>query len=213
MKNKRVLIFSGGRLGPAAFEEIKEDDALVGVDRGSLRLIREGFKPDICLGDFDSVTEEEREEIERHCHQIISCDPIMKDLTDTEMAFNWALEQQPREIWIMGGVGSRFDHSLANVHLLLKAVEADIPCRIRDENNDIQLVHRHLSITKGEFENVSLLPLSMEVTGVTLTGFRYPLRDATLSIGETVGISNVLEAPIGEISTRSGYLLVIQSKD
>src|SRR5699024_8489036 len=128
LNNKRILIFTGGNLGTTAFQEIKEDDLLVGVDRGALHLIRQQFSPDICLGDFDSVNDEETAEIKQHSKQFLAYDPIMKDLTDTEIAFNWALEQQPDEIWVMGGVGSRFDHSLANVHLLIKGLQAGISC-------------------------------------------------------------------------------------
>ncbi|RKD22962.1 thiamine diphosphokinase [Ammoniphilus oxalaticus] len=213
MNNKRILIFTGGNLGPAAFEEIQEDDVLVGVDRGALHLIRKQIYPHICLGDFDSVTEAESAEIEQNCQQFISCDPIMKDLTDTEMAFNWAIEQRPRDIWVMGGVGTRFDHSLANAHLLMKGLRAGITCCIRDEHNEIRLVDKHLTVKRGMFTHISLLPLSLEVSGISLNGFRYPLEDATISIGDTLGISNTLEADFGEVKVESGYLLVIQSRD
>ena len=213
LKDKRILIFTGGNLGPAGFEEIQEDDILVGVDRGALHLIRKQIYPDICLGDFDSVSKEEEREIEKHCKQFISCDPVIKDLTDTEMAFTWALEQQPKEIWVMGGIGSRFDHSLANVHLLLKGLQAGIPCCIRDEHNEVRLTNHHMTVKKGIYSHVSLLPLSMEVTGINLRGFQYPLENATVSIGDTIGISNVILGDAGEIEIKSGYLLVIMSRD
>ncbi|WP_326998779.1 hypothetical protein [Cohnella kolymensis] len=46
-----------------------------------------------------------------------------------------------------------------------------------------------------------------------MEGFRYPLREATLKLGWSLGISNVLEAPVGSISVTSGMLLVIRSRD
>lgn len=213
LNKKRILIFTGGNLGPAGFEEIQEKDILVGVDRGALHLVRKQVYPHICLGDFDSVTEDEGLEIEKHCKQFLSCDPVMKDLTDTEMAFNWALEQQPKEIWVMGGIGSRFDHSLANVHLLRKGLQAGVSCCIRDEHNEVRLIDHHMTVTKGIYSHVSLLPLSMEVTGINLRGFQYPLEDATISIGDTIGISNVMMSDVGEIEIKTGYLLVIMSRD
>lgn len=213
MKKKRILLFTGGNLGEWALEEIKTGDILVGVDRGAYFLLQHHRKPDISLGDFDSVTTEEADRIQSLSGQFLSCDPVMKDLTDTEMAFAWALEQKPDEIIILGGLGSRFDHSLANVHLLLKGLTAGISTSLLDEKNEIWLMDKQLTVAKGSFSHVSLLPLTMEVTEINLKGFQYPLHDATLRIGDSLGISNVLADQEGSISIGSGYLLVIKSRD
>ncbi|MFD2368511.1 thiamine diphosphokinase [Brevibacillus sp. GCM10020057] len=213
MNPNRILLFAGGNLGTWALRHIREDDWLVGVDRGALFLIRHGCTPRLAIGDFDSVSGEEWAEIENNSQTVTSCDPIMKDLTDTEMALAWALERQPAEIVLLGALGTRFDHTLANVHLLRKALHAQIPCKIVDENNEIHLTDGTLTVERDHFAHVSLLPLSPEVTGITLTGFQYPLENATLRIGDTLGISNVLTADAGTISVRSGLLLVIKSKD
>ncbi len=214
MSNKqRILLFTGGNIGEWALTEIKEHDFLVGVDRGALFLLQHHHKPDISLGDFDSVTDEEAAAIQISSRNFLSCDPVMKDLTDTEMAFAWALEQSPAEIIILGGLGSRFDHSLANVHLLLKGLKAGVSTCLLDEKNELRLMEKHLTISKGSFSHVSLLPLTMEVTGINLTGFQYPLHNATLTIGDSLGISNVIVDQEGSIEIRSGYLLVIKSRD
>ncbi|QRG67460.1 thiamine diphosphokinase [Brevibacillus choshinensis] len=213
MNTNRILLFAGGSLGQWAIRQIQPGDWLVGVDRGALFLVQHGFSPRLSIGDFDSVSVEEQAEIERKSQTISSCDPVMKDLTDTEMALTWALEQKPAQIILVGALGSRFDHSLANVQLLQKALAAGISCRIVDEHNEIQLMNRSLTIERSHFAHVSLLPLSPEVTGITLHGFQYPLEDATLRIGDTLGISNVLTSDTGTISIGSGLLLVIQSRD
>lgn len=213
MKSNRILLFAGGNLGQWALPLIKQDDWLVGVDRGALFLVQHGFSPRLAIGDFDSVSPDEKAEIEQHSQSVSSCDPVMKDLTDTEMALTWALAQQPAEIVLVGALGSRFDHSLANVHLLQKALQAGIPCTIVDEHNEIRLIDRTLTVERDHFSHLSLLPFSPEVTGITLHGFQYPLENATLCTGDTLGISNVLNADTGTISLRSGQLLVIKSKD
>lgn len=209
----RILIFTGGNIGLWALDQIKKGDKLIGVDRGALFLIQHGFQPYLSLGDFDSVTEEEREKIRSHSFDFSDCDPIMKDQTDTEMAFEWALKQEAKEIILLGALGTRFDHSLANVHLLRRGLEKGVPCRIIDEKNELLIMDNTLLIEKSDFTHVSLLPLSLQVTGITLTGFQYPLNKATLNIGDSLGISNVLVEPVGKIETESGLLLVIQSKD
>lgn len=211
--NRRILLFSGGNLGDWAVTDIQPDDVLVGIDRGALFLVRRGLAPHFALGDFDSVTAEELQEIKNSCPELDACDPIMKDLTDTEMGFFWALRLRPREIVLLGVLGTRFDHSLANVHLLRIALEQGIPCRIVDETNELLLIDRTVQLRKSRFSHVSLLPLTMDVTGITLTGFQYPLHKATLTIGQSLGISNVLVADTGTVEIDSGYLLVIQSRD
>jgi thiamine pyrophosphokinase len=213
MNGKRITIVTGGTLGDWALPELMKADLLVGSDRGALYLIRQGFKPDISLGDFDSVSEEELAEIQAGSKDFLICDPIDKDLTDTEMAFQWALEQKPDEIKLLGALGTRFDHSLANIHLLRQGLDQGVSCKIMDAYNEVALINGVSVITKGNFTHISLLPLSLKVTGITLHGFLYPLQEATLTIGQSLGISNILQDEQGRIELESGYLLVIQSKD
>ncbi|NOV02917.1 thiamine diphosphokinase [Paenibacillus planticolens] len=213
MNGKRIIIVTGGTLGDWALEVIQENDILVGSDRGALYLIQHGYKPHISLGDFDSVTAEELNLIRSSSLSFIECDPVYKDLTDTEMAFNWALAEQPEQIILLGALGTRFDHSLANVHLLRKGTELGISCSIIDANNQILVMNQSTRIERGRYTHISLLPLSLEVTGITLHGFAYPLHQAKLEIGQSLGISNILQEPEGLIEIRTGLLLVIQSKD
>jgi thiamine pyrophosphokinase len=215
MEQKRIAIATGGAIGAWALEELRPDDVVVGADRGALFLVRSGIRPALALGDFDSVTTEELEEIRRGSEAVDVYDAIDKDWTDTELAFRWALERRPREIVMLGALGTRFDHSLANVHLLLQAAQAGVPCRILDASNEIRLAlgGETAVVRRSRFRQVSLLPLSPEVAGITLGGFQYPLLDATLRIGQSLGVSNVLLAEEGSIRVREGWLLVIQSVD
>ncbi len=215
--SKRAFIFSGGNLGDWALENITPQDELIGADRGAMFLIEHGFTPDLAIGDFDSVAAEQLETIRRQSRRFIDCDPVWKDLTDTEMALQTAMELFPDadEIRIVGALGSRFDHSLANVHLLRRALDKNFSCAILDACNEIRLIDSShpLTVQKGRFPYLSLLPLSLQVTGVTLTGFQYPLDDALLEVGHSLGISNVIEQDQARIEVGSGLLLVIQSRD
>jgi len=212
---KRALIMAGGRLGPWALGLIRPDDILIGADRGAVFLVQHGFSPDIAVGDFDSVTPEEREAVRRASVRFEPCDPVMKDDTDTELAFRLALERSPDAVWIAGALGTRFDHSLANVHLLVQALERGVDCRLVDEHNVIRLTDGRLTVEDPEnrYPYVSLLPLTPVVTGVTLRGFRYPLVNHTVTMGRTLTISNALADKRGTVEIASGLLLVIQSRD
>ena len=213
MNQTRILIFTGGNLGLWALQEIQSGDFLLGADRGAMFLLNHGFCPDLALGDFDSVTPQQVNEIRQISKAFESCDAVEKDQSDTELAFDWAIRHIPKEIVLLGALGTRFDHSLANVHLLRTALEHDIPCRIIDEYNEVILINRHATLTKNRYTNVSLLPLTLEVTGITLHGFQYPLHQAALRMGQSLAVSNILVGETGEIEMSSGLLLVIQSID
>lgn len=209
----RILIFAGGHLEEWTLGEIAPGDYVIGADRGAYFLVRHGIRPHLSLGDFDSVHPDELEAVRSGSESFEACDPIDKNDTDTELAFAHALRMKPREMILFGGLGSRFDHSLANVHLLYKALAQGVLCKIIDSHNQIMLTDRDLTLQKGRYANVSLLPLSKRVTGITLEGFAYPLQKATLQIGDSLGISNILLQTTGSIRIDSGLLLVIQSND
>lgn len=210
----RALIFTGGSLGDWAVSHVTPDDFLIGADRGAEFLISSGHVPHLALGDFDSVTTDQMLRITGTALELLTCDSYDKDWTDTELAFREAVKRGFRHIVIMGAMGTRFDHSLGNVHLLRQAEELGCQLVLIDANNEIRLCTDKLRLeANSRYPYVSLLPLSEEAAGVTLEGFRYPLHQATLKLGWSLGISNVLEAPVGTISLTSGLLLVIQSRD
>lgn len=210
----RALIFTGGNLGEWAFAHINSTDYLIGADRGAEFLIRNGYVPHLALGDFDSVNPDQMQQIADTAIELLTCDAVNKDWTDTELAFKEAIARGYREILIIGVLGTRFDHVLGNVHLLKQASEHGCNLTLVDVNNRINLcVDRYQLEAITEFPYTSLLPLTTEVTGVTLAGFRYPLHDATLKMGYSIGISNILDAPMGLITVTSGMLLVIRSRD
>lgn len=214
-KQSKWIICSGGALGDWALPFIREADVRIGADRGALFLVEHGFDPDVALGDFDSVDEAELASIQAASRQLIPCDPVWKDLTDTELALVHAIEQGAEELVLCGVLGTRLDHSLANVQLLRQALESGIRCRIVDEHNELQLIAGGMTLTieRGPYTHVSLLPLTPEAIGITLSGFLYPLHDATLMLGQSLGISNVLISARGTIALRAGLLLVVRCSD
>ncbi|WP_342551433.1 thiamine diphosphokinase [Paenibacillus sp. FSL R7-0652] len=213
MDYKRIIIFTGGVLAKDFLHEILPDDLIIAADRGALYLIQNGIKPHIAVGDFDSITEEEREIVSSSSVEFIACDPIHKDLTDTEMAFETALDHEPTHILIFGATGTRMDHTLANVHIMVRAMQHHISCALQDEHNYMTLTTSSAVVRQRGYTYVSLLPLTHEVTGICLEGFMYPLDQATIRMGQSLGISNKLLGESGTVTIDSGLLLIIQSKD
>lgn len=213
MTNKRALIFTGGNLSLQLLDIIQKNDYIIGADRGALFLIENGISPHISVGDFDSISAEQLDLVTSKSQETVKCDPIDKNLTDTELAFDVALERNVSEIVLLGGTGSRLDHTLANIHMLLRGVQHHVHCSILDEHNFITLTGSTCEVEDLGFTYVSLLPLTPEVTGIDLEGFKYPLHQATLKIGQSLGISNRLSGRKGTVSVEGGLLLIIQSKD
>jgi thiamine pyrophosphokinase len=213
MPSKRVVIFAGGELSPDYFNLLDEEDFIIGADRGALFLITHGYTPDIAVGDFDSVSPEALKEIESKSKKTITCDAINKDLTDSEMALDIAMDQQPDSILLLGVTGTRLDHSLASIQIMTRALQRQIKCYVIDSHNYVTLIDSQAIIEDLGYTYVSLLPLTPEVTGITLEGFQYPLTNATLRLGQSLGVSNQLVSSSGTVTISSGLLLIIQSKD
>ncbi|AHV97704.1 thiamine diphosphokinase [Paenibacillus sabinae] len=213
MPARRCVIFAGGELSELFLKEIDHEDYIIGADRGALFLINHGVIPDIAVGDFDSIKPDEFKLIEEKCPKVIACDPVDKDLTDSELALDLAIETQPEEILLFGVTGTRLDHTLAGIQMMARALQRQIRCSVMDLTNYVTITGSQALVQERGYTYVSLLPVTPEVTGITLQGFQYPLTDATLKLGQSLGISNRLTSPTGTVTIQSGLLLIIQSKD
>lgn len=212
--HNRVLIVTGGRVGAWTQALLPAYPCIIGADRGAEFVARSGFRMHLALGDFDSVGVGQLDAIRAAADETIVYDAVDKDWTDTELAFLEAVSRGFKEIDIAGALGSRFDHTLANVHLLKQAQELGCSLRLLDEHNEISLCENTMRLTADpRYPNVSLLPLTEQVTGITLRGFRYPLHEATIRLGQSLGISNELMEQTGTIEIKSGLVLVVRSRD
>ncbi|WP_010193130.1 thiamine diphosphokinase [Bacillus sp. m3-13] len=211
-----IHIVAGGPIEriPKLYDWQAEDVMWVGVDRGVAYLLEQNIVPTKAFGDFDSITREELYNIKAQLpHAEVF--PSEKDETDTEIAVNWALEQNPALIRIFGGTGGRLDHFLGNVQLLLKGLEREVLIEIHDIQNKL-FAHREGTyfIKKDEsLPFISFMPITPDVKGITLKGFKYPLEKKHIRFGDTLCISNELEVESGTFSFDEGILMVIRSRD
>src|SRR5690606_26501813 len=166
------------------------------------------------VGDFDSLTAEELSLIKKTSH-IIKSYPVEKDKTDLELALDCAKTYNPNKITLFGVTGGRLDHTIVNIHLLLNLLEQKINGIIIDKQNilGITLPGKHSILAQSDYPYISFLPLTKEVTGLTLDGFYYPLIDRTVSFGSSLCISNKLIKNKGTFLYKTGILLVIKSRD
>jgi len=186
-----------------------ENCLIVCCDGGVRHLQQTGIKPDVILGDMDSIDPNQLESYSRQNVKIIKY-PASKDFTDTELALDYALNLKPEAIYIWGALGGRLDHTLANVFLLEKTKALPIKVCLIDEYCEVFLLSGDVTINESAGQTVSLIALSPQVEGITLRGFLYPLDSAILRMGESRAVSNIINGDEAKISVRSGSLLVIR---
>jgi thiamine pyrophosphokinase len=186
----------------------------VGVDKGVSYLLEKNIKPMKAFGDFDSVSERELLNMKKELPDL-EVFPSEKDETDTEIAVKWAITQNPDKIKLFGVTGGRLDHFFGNIQLLLKGMEEGVRIEVHDIQNELFLVKegcRSLA-RKQDFPYISFIPITPEVKGITLKGFKYPLENRNIKWGDTLCISNELDFESGTFSYVEGILMVIRSRD
>ena len=187
---------------------LDDSDAVICADGGYHHALACGLQPDWVVGDFDS------ESAEVLLPNTIRVKPE-KDDTDMELAVAQGISLRYRTFVLYGALGGRLDHTVANLQLLASLTERGIQATLLDAQNEVTMLQNGTrTLTPNEYPYVSIFSHSSQSEGVTLTGFRYPLTEKTLS--DTTGgrtVSNALAAPTASITVRRGMLLILRTKD
>jgi thiamine pyrophosphokinase len=209
----KAVVVAAGELDPRDRAALDGAALSIAADRGAELLDRFGLRPDVLVGDLDSVdaTLVERLEaagtrVERH--------PTDKVASDTELAVEAAIVAGSTEIVILGATGgSRLDHELANLLLLADERFAAVALTAVTGPARVAALHggarRPLSGNRGDL--VTLLPVGGDARGVTTEGLRWPLDGATLTLGRSRGLSNEVVGKPAAVSLDDGVLLVIET--
>ena len=212
-----IVLICGGEIEDSfalSFLDRIKPEYIIGIDRGLEFCYKYNIVPQYILGDFDSISPEVLRYYESRYIPLERYKPE-KDATDTRIGLELALKLKSRKIFLLGATGGRLDHFMANLKSLLSPLEQGCQPWILDSQNAITLLDRGTKITKDQqfVKYISFFSMGDRVEGVTLKGFKYPLEDYTLLNSEEIGVSNELEDETGEITFRSGVVLMIMSKD
>ncbi len=191
---------------------LRPGDRLVCADGGGRAALAAGLKPDLVVGDFDSLSEAELAALatggaalERH--------PRKKDETDLELALRRALIDGATDIVVLGGMGGRFDHTLANAMLLALPGLSGGRGRLAGGAETLFVLRgaETLTLDGRPGDTVSLLPLG-ETAGIVTSGLAYPLRNEALHVGPARGVSNEMYSARATIRLGTGFLLCIHTR-
>ncbi|HSF83127.1 MAG TPA: thiamine diphosphokinase [Anaerolineales bacterium] len=209
---RRAVIFANGMLqNPERVRQaIHPGDLLIAADGGAQHCLALGLTPAVVIGDFDSLSEQELQDLKTQSVQMIR-HPAHKDFTDLELALQHVQELGMQEVLILGALGARWDQTIANLLLPISAGLSSLQISILDGHQEVFILRpdRQVQILGEVGDTLSLIPLCGDVQGVVTQGLQYPLSNETLFFGATRGISNVFTAERVSISLASGSLLCV----
>ncbi|MFP4457269.1 MAG: thiamine diphosphokinase [Clostridia bacterium] len=214
--NKRALVVAGGESInlTTLVKMINRSDLVVAADSGAEHLLRAGTVPHAVIGDLDSCDKSMIDRIKETKCEFVKLSQE-KDITDTEAAIDYCVDKGYERIDVTCVLkGKRLDHLFGNVFLLPKYVKKGVRVRLIDDNNRfLEAINDNIKFSGQSGTFVSLIPLTDEVSGVSTRGLKYPLVDAKLDKGNTLGISNEIVEKEVEIEVTSGTLLIVREKD
>ena len=194
---------------------VGEEDFVIAVDGGLGYCGVLEVEPDLLIGDFDSVSEEEEKAV-RLLEQEIPDRVIRlareKDDTDMLAALKEGLARGYRQFHIYAGTGGRFDHTLANIQCLLYLKKRDAVGYLIDGTGMMLVICGEAVHFRKNLEGtLSLFSLGEKANGVTISGMKYELENAVLTNDFPIGISNEFIGEEAMISVEEGELVCMIS--
>lgn len=218
---KNTLIVTGGTIELDFMKEYLAShkfDCVIAVDGGLDTIARLNMVPSYVVGDFDTVSSGVLSSYRSNPNIKFIQYNSEKDFTDTKSAIQLAIEIGSLSITIFGGLGTRLDHTLANIQMLHMPLEYGIDAVIVNVHNRIRLLgvkRKEIEIEKSDYRYVSVLPMSENVTGLTLEGMKYPLKDYEMLVNKdySMGVSNEIVGEKAKVKLKSGKIILIESRD
>lgn len=203
---ERCVIVGGADINNYAFirKNLREDDFIVFCDSGLKHMEALNAKPGLIVGDFDS-----HDDPHMDVETIVL--PCEKDDTDTFYALKEAVKRGYEDFLLIGVIGARLDHSLANLSILLYLDSLGRRGRIIDDYSEMEIVSKEPVSIGDEYSFFSLMNITGIAKGITVRGAKYPLENAEISCEYQYGVSNeVLKGEHAVVSVGEGKLLLIK---
>ena len=188
-------------------------DLVIAADGGARYALETGVVPDLVVGDMDSLGEELAREVERRGASL-ERHPVRKDKMDGQLAVLAARERGATVADLLCAVGGRPGALFAVPHILLAAERIGLRSTVVADRGRMFVVEAGYRMVEGvQEDSISIFPLSGPAAGVTLEGMEYPLENASLEPGDTLGFHNELIGTEARVSVGEGAILVIHETE
>jgi len=185
-------------------------DLIVAADGGARYALAAGIVPDLVVGDMDSLGEDLARDARRRGAEL-DLHPARKDKMDGHLAVLAAGERGATAADFVCAAGEKPGAVFAVPHILLAAERIGIRSAVVADWGRMFVLEAGLRVVEGAAgDSVSIFPFSGQATGVTLEGMAYPLQNASLQPGDTLGFHNELLGTEAKVGVQSGTLLVVQ---
>ena len=193
-------IVGAGEMGGAKID-MREGDYLIAADGGYTEVIAQGLKPDLAVGDFDSLgMVPEHENVVQH--------PVMKDDTDMMLAVKLGFEKGYTKFYIYGALGGRLDHTIANMQTLMYIANHGGQGWIIGDCCLTAICNTEARFSADAQGVISVFCLSGEARGVNIEGLLYEISDYTMQSDIALGVSNEFTGKPARISVKDGMLVI-----
>lgn len=204
------ILFTGGAAPEYNFvkDEIGEAKIIIAADSGYDSAINMGVKPDVVIGDMDSINNINI--LQEYLKENVLEFSKDKDETDTELGIQYLKDHHYDEIVIIGGGGGRMDHFLAILLLFDREFSPDI---WYTNDTRFQKISGSCSIQYRKGQLVSFFPTGRGVCRMKSKGLKWPLDGLEWRRGD-MGISNITTEDPFFIEMLEGRLIMVnQLKD
>jgi thiamine pyrophosphokinase len=186
---------------------------VVAADGGARFALEAGIVPELVVGDMDSLGEDLAREVERR-GAALERHPVRKDKMDGHLAVLAARERGATAADLLCAAGGRLGALFATPHILLAAERIGLRSTVVADRGRMFVIEAGTKTVHGTpQDSVSIFPLSGPAAGVTLEGMEYPLENASLQPGDTLGFHNELIGTEARVSVGEGALLVVQETE
>jgi thiamine pyrophosphokinase len=182
----------------------KRSDFFICADGGANYASAMGERPDLIIGDLDSINAVTVRKFQSVTTRRISD----QNSTDMEKAFAWLIRKNYKDIVVLGATGGRVDHLAGNLSALGKFSKW---ARIRfvDESGELRAIGSETVLDVPPGTSISLIPLS-KCEGIVTHGLKWELHNGVLELGVREGTSNSVKSSPATIRVRRGILLLYQ---
>ena len=207
-----VIIFANGELNlpPNWAELLASAKMLIAVDGGAKHLRSLGLRADLLIGDLDSIAQADLASLRKAKVDVLAF-PSDKEHSDLELAFREAQKRGADKIFVLAGLGRRWDHSFANILIAAQHSFQNVLVEYLDGVQRLFIIRKAVRLEEKVGARLSLIPISGDALGVKTKGLQYPLDVENLPLGSSRGVSNIVEEPQVNISLDKGMLLCILS--